>query len=237
MFKSSFSAKQVTDDAIEAISKAVVYFDPDDHKRRNKCRDRTFSAANIHEYCKSWTSRTRNTNFEVDNLKRAFHSQIIRNALGYIISCFEWEPDGKKVSIISGEFRESYKIGYRDLSNASDYVLSMLKMVLELDVSAERSEISAALQANLKEAVEAIKDKALYNSNSKPFQPISSRTRNNSTSSGSRSRSSSSSKTSALITRIQSRFAPTEKRTRGQRSLDVSTESQHPLRVTCVCTP
>ena len=170
MFKSDFSEKQVTDDAIEAISKAIVYFDPDDYKWRNKCHDRTFSAANIHQYCKSWTSRTRNTNFEVDNLKRAFHSQIIRNALGYIISCFEWEPDGKKVSIISGEFKQSYKIGYCDLSNASDYVLSKLKMVLELDVSAERSEISAALQANLKDAVEAIKDNALYNSNLKPFQ-------------------------------------------------------------------
>ena len=180
MFKSDFSKKQVTDDAIEAISKAIVYFDPDDCKSRNKCHDRTFSAANIHQYCKSWTSRTRNTNFEVDNLKRAFHSQIIRNALGYIISCFEWERDRRKVSIISGEFKESYKIGYSNLSNAYDYVLSKLKIVLELDVSAERSEISAALQANLKDAVEAIKDNVLYNSTSKPFQPISSRTRNNS---------------------------------------------------------
>ena len=137
----------MTDDAIEAISKAIAYFDPDDYKWRNKCHDRTFSAANIHQYCKSWTSRTRNTNFEVDNLKRAFHSQIIRNALEYIISCFEWERDRRKVSIISGEFKESYKIGYRNLSNAYDYVLSKLKMVLELDVSADRSEISAVIVA------------------------------------------------------------------------------------------
>ena len=143
-----FSSKQMADDVIEAISRAVVYFDPDDCKKRYKCTDRTFAAADIHTYCEFFRTRTRNTVFEVDDLKRGFRSQIIRNALGYIISCFEWEPDGKKVSIISGGFRESYKIGFSYLSNASDYVLSELKMGLELDVSVERSEICAALQAS-----------------------------------------------------------------------------------------
>jgi hypothetical protein len=173
----------VTEDAIEAISKAVVYFDPDDYKRRYESRDRTFAATNIHMYCKSWTSRARNTNFEVDDLKRAFHSQIIRNALEYIIPCFKWELDKSGVSIIKGDFKHSYKIDYCDLLNASDYVLKQLKTVLELDDSADRLVVSDALKANLKEAVEAIKDKALYNERSKPFQSIASRTRNSNSSS------------------------------------------------------
>ena len=97
-----FSSKQMADDVIEAISQAVVYFDPDDYKKRYKCTDRTFAAADIHTYCEFFRTRIRNIVFEVDDLKRGFRSQIIRNALHHIIPSFKWEKDFKGVSIIKG---------------------------------------------------------------------------------------------------------------------------------------
>ena len=144
-----FSSKQMADDVIEAISRAVVYFDPDDYKKRYKCTDRTFAAADIHTYCEFFRTRTRNTVFEVDDLKRGFRSQIIRNALHHIIPVFKWEKDFKGVIVIKGEFLYSYKIDYCDVLNASDEVLKELKTVLKLDDCVDRSEICAALCAEI----------------------------------------------------------------------------------------
>lgn len=132
MLNLGFSSQKKANDAIDAIA-MVVYFDPDDYKKQYNCNDSTFSAANIHTYCKPFRTRTRNAFFEVDDLKRGFRSKIIRDAFHRIIPSFNWEKDYKGDIIIKEEFKYSHKIDYGDVLSAYDEVLEELKNKLKVD--------------------------------------------------------------------------------------------------------
>ena len=228
----------VVHEVFRALALAIVYFNPTLHQQVIICKDNHYTAVQIHSCYHSSRTVTKNGHFDLEDLSRALYYHVTRQALKIVCpAVFEWPFQREQTfeSLIDGEKVRSYKLGYNGGSYESN--ITNLKISLGIVGDVSREVIYTALYDRLILKYYLLKDKKALKDKEKLDKPISSRTRNNSTSSGSSSRSSSSSKTSALITRIQSRFAPTEKRTRGQRSLDVSTESQHPLRVTCVCTP